>query len=168
MMTKKCHCKESEFHRRPDNQILSAFSTHLDRKEAGKICVANCSTKDYWFTDNVKDITRRLNVWKSYRRFPLESFTHEAQILADYGKPIQTYLKSAAGNTPAIFQLWHKEVISSDFMVTLDKAIPFIDDCSEFWVNESGAKLRLTKNRCFVKLDTDSVLNVVRSIFKEH
>lgn len=169
MMTKRCHCKESELNNRHDLPILSLLAGLYDRKEAGKTCIANFSTKDYWLTDNHNDIKRRTTIWKAYRKFPKDAFSHESKILRTVlgDKSLKSTFTSKLGYTPAIYQMWHKEIISSDFLVTLDKALQFIDECDEFWFCESGAKLRLAKSRCFVKLDTDSIVSVVNSIFKE-
>ena len=171
MMSKKCRCTEKEFESRNDRMIITKIANNIgNRKDAAKICVSNFSLKEYWLTDSDKEITRRLKIWREYRKFPAESFDRDLKALYEStnGKAIsQLIVKTPSGNVPPILQLWSKDQLSSDFVCMLDKATPFIDTCDEFWFRESGAKLRLTKNRSFIKIDEEQVKSILSSVYKE-
>ena len=68
---------------------------------------------------------------------------------------------------PPVHQLYIGEKISADFVTILDLANPFLDNLTDFWFDKSGAKLRLTKNREFVKLDEAAAKHLVSTIFTE-
>lgn len=171
LMRKHCRCTERELEARNDRSILFNLASKIpNRKDAAKICVSNFAAKDYWLTDSINEIQSRLDVWRSYRKHPQESFKTDLEKLyvSTDGRPLnQICFKTQSGHLAPLLQMWAKGQISSDFVCTLDKAFPFVDMCDDFWLRESGAKLRLTKNRHFIKIDEDAINAVISSIYKE-
>lgn len=171
LMHKHCRCTERELEARNDRGIIYNLASKLsNRKDAAKLCVSNFAAKDYWLTDPHKDIESRLTVWRAYRRHPLEAFKTDLETLhtATQGRPLnQVCFKTPSGRLSPVLQMWSKGQLSSDFVCTLDKAFPFIEACDDFWLRESGAKLRLTKNRPFIKIDEETINSAITSIYKE-
>ena len=171
LMQKRCRCTEKELEARNDRSILFNLASKIpNRKDAAKLCVSNFAAKDYWLTDSIKEIEARMQVWRAYRKHPLDAFKSDLETLsiATQGRTLtQVCTKTPSGNLAPVLQMWSKGQLSSDFVCTLDKARPFIDEIDDFWFRESGAKLRLTKNRPFIKIDEDSISNIITSIYKE-
>lgn len=171
LMHKHCRCTEKELEARNDRNIIFNLASKIpNRKDAAKLCVSNFAVKDYWLTDSPKDIQSRLDIWRSYRKHPLDSFKSELlnlrTALADKTLT-QVCFKTPKGHLAPILQMWSKGILSSDFVCTFDKGYPFIEECDDFWFRESGSKLRLTKNRPFIKIDEDTINSAITSIYKE-
>lgn len=169
MFEKKTRCTETEFRGLNfSSQIAKISSMVNNRKEAGRICVSNFAAKEFWLTDSNKTIIDRSNLWLEYRKNPENVFIHDLEsIKKTTGVPGIEKLVSPtkSGVLPPVLQLFIEEKVSADFVCSLDLACPFIEDQEDFWFVESGSKLRLIKNRSFLKLEKVTAKKLLSSIF---
>ena len=161
---------EYEFENQTDAYLMKAISPMFSgRQDAAKTCIANFSNCNYWLNHDRKQIIRRRLVWDAYRKQPEKAFTHDLEVLRNStDKSIIDFITpTKSGCHPPIIQLWMNENVSADFLCTVDKSYPFIDNYNEFWFRESNAKIRLTKNRNFVKLDEVTISEIIHTVFNQ-
>jgi hypothetical protein len=160
---------EYEFDNQNDSRLMIPLANILTGKaDAAKTCIANFSNYDYWLTHDFSKIKKYRTIWDAYRKKPQETFRADLETLrGSIDKPIQDFITpTKSGNHPPIIQMWMNEIVTADFLCTVDKVFPFIEEYDEFWYRESKAKIRLTKNKMFVKLDTGTITSLVSEIFQ--
>ena len=167
----KVRVSEEEFLKLSFLHAICSFSGNVKNpREAARYCVSNFAVKDFWLSDDHQLIKNRAELWKAYRKNPEAMFVNDLRSIKEStGVTKSSILVSPtkSGVLPPVLQLYIGEKISADFVTILDLANPFLDNLTDFWFDKSGAKLRLTKNREFVKLDEAAAKHLVSTIFTE-
>lgn len=158
-----------EFDNQNDSRLMIPIAKMLINKEdAAKTCIANFSNHEYWLTNDFTKIKKYRIIWDLYRKQPVEAFSADLKALrGSTDKPIVDFINpTKSGNHPPIIQMWMNELVTADFLCTVDKVFPFIEEYNEFWFCNTTAKNRLTKYKSFVKLDTETIQCLVSEIFQ--